>query len=562
MKALLLATAAALLLAAPTALRAQSVGIGTTTPASSAVLDVTSPNPGTAPQGFLPPRLTQVQREAIQQPAAGLLVYQTDSPATGTAAGLYLYGGSSWSLLPTSGSTTGGDNLGNHTATQNLNLNGNKLVGGTTARATRGGLSLNGNGLLTVGATRVNADSTTRYGVRLLDMDQDVVITSDQGKGNTTPAVTGAGDRLMWLSYYSAFRAGGVTGDRWNTTSSNSAAIGQYSAAFGLDNQAGSTYSTAFGWNNRMRNCEGTLVTGINNDMAQSFYGVAMGGRNSPKGWYNLVGGYQCKVLSSTVANYSAAVGAYVPNWPPSLAFGQGSYSRSSRGNTYTLGYYARTNGYFGCFVLADMSPLAITPSNIPPTDRAQDSVYCNNYNQFTARFAGGYRLFTTVATRDDPAGLSPLGTPVGVQLFAGGNAWQTLSDSTKKERRVLADGNQFLARINRMRLGSWNYIGQSPDTMRHYGPMAQDFYAAFGHDGVGRSGNATTINQADFDGVNLIAIQALYRQVLALKAENDKLRQQTLKAQQNQQRTEASTASLEERLRRLEGLLAPQAQR
>jgi hypothetical protein len=557
------------------------VGLGTGTPAATldvngalVLAETASPAlTGLDPAYVVPANVSTVRLVPGATAPTGLITLSTTAPAVGqhltvyngtgldallgdqliTAgkASLLVYSNGGWRGTGGAGGPGTGDDLGSHVATQNINLNGNKLVGGTTDRAVRGGLALNGNGLLTLGATRVSPDSTTRYGVRLLDIDQDVIITSKQGKGQANPiSVSGAGDRMMWLSYYSAFRAGGVTGDRWNYTSSNSAAIGNYSAAFGLDNQAGSTYSTAFGWNNRMRNCEGTLVTGINNDMAQSFYGVVMGGRNSLKGWYGLVGGYQSKVLGSTISNYSAAVGAYVPNWPPSLAFGQGCYARSSRGNTYTLGYYARSQGYYGSFVLADMSPLAINTSTTPPADRAQDSVYSTNYNQMTMRFAGGYRLFTTVATRDDPAGLSPLGTPVGVQLSPGSNSWSMISDSTKKERRVLADGNRFLASIGRMRLGSWNYIGQSPDTMRHYGPMAQDFYAAFGHDGVGRSGNSTTINQADFDGVNLIAIQALYRRVLALEAENARLRQQVAQ----QPPTPAATLeALEARLRRLE---------
>ncbi|MCB2408208.1 tail fiber domain-containing protein [Hymenobacter lucidus] len=520
----LLMPLAALLLAAAPGARAQTtpggVRIGTAgAPHAAAILDLDASG-----KGLLIPRMDSLTRTSISAPPDGLMVFQTNG-----RAGFWYAMSSTWLFLPDkarsgNGSTTT-DNLGNHVATQNLNLNGNKLVGGTTARAIRGGLALNGNGLLTVGAPRVAADSTNRYGVRLTDIDQDVVITSDQGKGNSTPAVTGAGDRLMWLSYYSAFRAGGVTSDRWNATAagSSSVAIGNYSAAFGLDNQASSLYSTAFGWNNRMRNSEGTLVTGNNNDIVQSFYGLVMGARNSPKGWYNLIGGYQNKVLGSTLANYSAAAGAYVPNWPPSLSFGQGCYSRSSRGNTYTLGYYARTRGYYGSFVFADMSPIL----DGSPSDRQQDSVYSTNYNQFTARFAGGYRLFTTVATRPDPAGVTALGTPMGVELTPGSNAWSVISDSTKKERVVLADGNRFLARINRMRLGSWNYLGQSPDTMRHYGPMAQDFYQAFGHDGVGRSGNQTSINQADFDGVNLIAIQALYRRVLLLETENARQQQQ-----------------------------------
>jgi len=49
------------------------VGIGTTTPDASAALDVTSTT-----QGFLPPRMTKVQLEAIASPVEGLMVYCTD----------------------------------------------------------------------------------------------------------------------------------------------------------------------------------------------------------------------------------------------------------------------------------------------------------------------------------------------------------------------------------------------------------------------------------------------------------------------------------------------------
>ena len=49
---------------------------------------------------------------------------------------------------------------------------------------------------------------------------------------------------------------------------------------------------------------------------------------------------------------------------------------------------------------------------------------------------------------------------------------------------------------------------------------MAQEFYAAFGQDEYGSIGNDTTINQADFDGINLIAIQALEKRTTQLKEE------------------------------------------
>ena len=72
----------------PAVLTAQSVGIGTPAPNSSAALDVTSSN-----KGLLMPRLTTVQRKKIANPAAGLLVFDTDKGA------VMFYDGSSWRTM-------------------------------------------------------------------------------------------------------------------------------------------------------------------------------------------------------------------------------------------------------------------------------------------------------------------------------------------------------------------------------------------------------------------------------------------------------------------------------
>lgn len=61
------------------------VGIGITTPNASAQLDVTSTT-----KGFLPPRMTLAQRNAIVSPAAGLVIYNT------TSKGFECYNGTSW----------------------------------------------------------------------------------------------------------------------------------------------------------------------------------------------------------------------------------------------------------------------------------------------------------------------------------------------------------------------------------------------------------------------------------------------------------------------------------
>jgi hypothetical protein len=62
-----------------------NVGIGTSSPAASAALDIASTN-----KGFLPPRMTTADRTAIISPATGLTIYNTTKNCNET------YNGSSW----------------------------------------------------------------------------------------------------------------------------------------------------------------------------------------------------------------------------------------------------------------------------------------------------------------------------------------------------------------------------------------------------------------------------------------------------------------------------------
>lgn len=65
---------------------ASAVAIGASAPAASAVLEVSSTT-----KGFLFPRMTETQRDAIGSPATGLLVYQTDGDE-----GVYIYKSFGW----------------------------------------------------------------------------------------------------------------------------------------------------------------------------------------------------------------------------------------------------------------------------------------------------------------------------------------------------------------------------------------------------------------------------------------------------------------------------------
>lgn len=71
---------------------AQSVGIGTTTPHNSSLLDITSTS-----KGVLFPRMTTTERTAIASPAKGLLVFDTD------LSKVMVHNGTGWEQLGASG---------------------------------------------------------------------------------------------------------------------------------------------------------------------------------------------------------------------------------------------------------------------------------------------------------------------------------------------------------------------------------------------------------------------------------------------------------------------------
>ena len=104
------------------------------------------------------------------------------------------------------------------------------------------------------------------------------------------------------------------------------------------------------------------------------------------------------------------------------------------------------------------------------------------------------------------------------VTVIEGQVAFTASSDRTQKENFQPVDGEEVLEKIRGFELSSWNFIGHDPKEVRHYGPMAQDFFAAFGHDGVGQIGTDTTINSGDLAGILMIAVQALEKRTAELK--------------------------------------------
>jgi uncharacterized small protein (DUF1192 family) len=109
------------------------------------------------------------------------------------------------------------------------------------------------------------------------------------------------------------------------------------------------------------------------------------------------------------------------------------------------------------------------------------------------------------------------------------------LSDRNAKSAVVPVSDDDILARVAALPISEWSYTTERG--VRHVGPMAQDFYAAFN---VGEDDRHIT--SIDEDGVALAAIKALDARVAAKDAEIRSLRADM---RRRDARLESSDASL-----------------
>jgi hypothetical protein len=156
------------------------------------------------------------------------------------------------------------------------------------------------------------------------------------------------------------------------------------------------------------------------------------------------------------------------------FAFGNGAQANGI--NSVGLGTRARAFGN-GSFVFADSSSLVTVPASA---------------NQFIVRATGAVAFYSNAAST------------LGVLLAPGTNRWSSASDVRTKHRFRELDGDDVLARIARMPVTEWSYRAQDA-AIRHIGPTAQDFHAAFG---LGQ--DPLRIGTLDADGVALAGVKAL----------------------------------------------------
>ena len=296
----------------------------------------------------------------------------------------------------------------------------------------------------------------------------------------------GAGERMLWHPYRSAFRAGSVSSsaaDLWNDSN-----IGFYSIAGGL------------------------------NAAAQDIYGVSFGGWTNSDGDAAIALGFR----ATADANYAIAIGRAVS-----------------------------VDGREGAIMIGDGS--------------TSDSLLATANNQFNLRASGGIRLFTNstatagVLIQAYPGSASaPWSGCSSVQwvisasncaYLSNGGTWTNVSDVNRKHGFAAVYGEDVLARLRRMPIRTWTYNSDASG-VRHLGPTAQDFHAAFGLNGA----DDTHIATVDADGVALAAAQALDARTRS-QAETIAAQQRTIAAQGRE------IAELRARLEAIERMLRAQPQ-
>ncbi len=237
---------------------AQSVGIGTTTPDASSLLELKATN-----KGFLPPRMTAAEKGLIASPKQGLMIYQTDG-----TKGLYVYDGTNWMAVTTAAGAVANawslnGNAGTDAATSFIGTTDNLPLKFRVNNITSGGL--------------YPTNANVALGMYALDSATSTIGGQNNAIGyNALHATTFGNDNN---AFGTAALFSNKTGDHnvaigtgslgSNTTADNNAAIGVYA----LNKNTIGKNNIAVGYNTQYNNVNGNsnIVLGI----AASYLNVA-----------------------------------------------------------------------------------------------------------------------------------------------------------------------------------------------------------------------------------------------------------------------------------------------
>jgi len=258
-----------------------------------------------------------------------------------------------------------------------------------------------------------------------------------------------------------------------------------------LNQNAGTNAMLGAGESNNLTTAgDDAFLGGGSTNTVSAQYGVIAGGLHnnvSGEGGYIAAGGYNTVSGTGAVAD-----GGFNNTAAGNFATIPGGYANSAAGiYSFAAGAHASA-GQNGTFVWSDGS-------------NGDATLASTRAYEFLARASGGVTFWTNAAST------------VGATLAPGSGTWASASDRNLKTDVGRIDDAAVLDKVATLPIERWSY--KSERGVRHVGPMAQDFYAAFG---VGEDDKHIT--SIDEDGVALAAIKALHAENVALKREVQRL--------------------------------------
>ena len=497
-----------------------------TAPNPSAMLDVSSTT-----KGLLPPRMTSAQKNAIANPADGLLVFDTNTQS------YWFRQSGAWTELPKAGSTS-----------NYWSLSG---AGGNEIQNTNSG-----------GFWSANPIGLNFY--------------SDNISNPPTAPVSGAGTRMMWIPSRSAFRVGTIYNndpDLWNDSN-----IGMYSTAMGVNTKASGPLSVSLGGYNATASgnvslamgnsttASGTNSTSMGNNTtasrtnstAMGFYTTASGENSTSMGNNTTASGAN----STAIGNYnlatgenSTAMGYFTTAW--------GKNSTTLGGSTVATGNNSAAMGTAN--IANSQSSLAIGqynndyyPTNSTDVNRFLFTIgngvdAINRRNCFEVRQTGVVQLNHYTPTQDNPDrfGLRikrdiatgnqfwtishPSNENLDFHYGASGafkayvrqtdGAWVQSSDIRLKEQ--IKPVESVLEKVAQLKISRYFYKTDTLHANQQMGLIAQEVLPLF-PEFVTQNGQYYGVN---YGGLSVVAIKAIQE----LKDENEALRAMLLNAQKQE---------------------------
>ncbi|HXF49640.1 MAG TPA: tail fiber domain-containing protein [Verrucomicrobiae bacterium] len=308
-----------------------------------------------------------------------------------------------------------------------------------------------------------------------------------------------------------------------NTTGSDNTASGVgalFSNTTGYSNTAngsGALYSNTTGIDNTASGDDAlSRNTGGNGNTA---YGVAALNSNTTGG-ANTASGKEA-LFNNTIGNHNTASGA------------SALYSNTTGIDNTASGYLALGNNTTGSYNIASgFSALSGNTGGGGNTALGYGALSGNATGNLNTAIGYGANVAISTMTNATAIGANAI-VDASDKIRLGNSAVTVLecqvgltvvSDKNEKENFRPVDGEEVLEKLRKLELSSWNYKGHDPKQFRHYGPMAQDFFAAFGDDGVGKIGTETTLNSGDVAGILMAAVQALGDENAELKSRMEQL--------------------------------------